>query len=163
MTDLARLLEALHDAGVAFIIVGGVAATAHGSARVTQDIDVSYARNDANIERLVAALRPFEPYLRGAPRGLPFEWSTATLRAGLNFTLTTTAGEIDLRGEIIGGGTYEDLASHTIPVVLFGHETRILDLPWLIRVKRAAGRPRDLEVIAELEALQEEIVRRDES
>ena len=163
MTDLARLLEALHEAGVQFIIVGGVAATAHGSARVTHDIDISYARDDANLERLVAALRPFDPYLRGAPRGLPFAWSTTTLRAGLNFTLTTTAGDIDLLGEIIGGGTYEELAPHTIPVVVFGRETRILDLPWLIRVKRAAGRPRDLEVIAELEALQEEIVRRDES
>lgn len=158
MTDLAQLLEALHDAGVQFIIVGGVAATAHRSARVTQDIDISYARNDANLERLVAALRPFAPYLRGAPRGLPFEWSTA-LRAGLNFTLTTTAGDIDLLGEIIGGGTYEDLAPHTISVAIFGRETRILDLPWLIRVKRAAGRPRDLEVIAELEALQEEIAK----
>jgi hypothetical protein len=163
MTDLARLLKALHDAGVQFIIVGGVAATAHGSARVTQDIDISYSRAAKNLERIVAALRPFDPYLRGAPQGLPFEWSTATLRAGLNFTLTTTAGDIDLLGEIVGGGTYEDLIPHTISAAIFGRETRILDLPWLIRVKRAAGRPRDLEVIAELEALREEIVRRDES
>jgi hypothetical protein len=63
----------------------------------------------------------------------------------------------------LGGGTYEDLASHTITARIFGRETKILDLPWLIRVKRAAGRPRDLEVIAELEALQDESVRRDES
>jgi len=91
--------------------------------------------------------------------GLPFEWSVTTLRAGLNFTLTTKAGDIDLLGEIIGGGAYEDLAPHTITAVVFKRETRILDLPWLIRVKRAAGRPRDLEVIAELEALREEITR----
>lgn len=156
MTGIERLLAALHDEVVAFIVVGGVAARVHGSARFTQDLDVSYARGDDNLARLVSALRPLDPYLRGAPKGLPFDWSPATLRAGLNFTLTTTAGDIDLLGEIIGGGTYEDLLPHTTTVTIFGRETRVLDLPWLIRVKRAAGRPRDLEAIAELEALQEE-------
>ena len=157
MIGLARLLRTLHDAEVQFIVVGGVAARAHGSARVTQDIDVSYSRRGENLERIVKALRGLKPYLRGAPRGLPFEWSVTTLRAGLNFTLTTTAGDIDLLGEIVGGGTYEQLVAHTITATIFGRPTRILDLPWLIRVKRAAGRPKDLEVIAELEALREEL------
>ncbi|MFN2397629.1 MAG: hypothetical protein ABR543_03130 [Gemmatimonadaceae bacterium] len=159
MTGLVRLLTALHDARVEFIIVGGVAARAHGSARVTQDIDVSYARSETNLERIVTALQPLDPYLRGAPPGLPFEWSVATLRAGLNFTLTTSVGDIDLLGEIAGVGTYEDLEHHTIAALIFGKETKVLDLPWLIRAKRAAGRPKDLEVIAELEALKEEIER----
>jgi predicted nucleotidyltransferase len=157
MIPLERLVRALHGAGVEWILIGGVAARAHGSGRVTQDVDLSYARNTANLERIVGALKPFKPYLRGAPKGLPFDWSVATLRAGLNFTLTTTSGDIDLLGEIIGGGTYEDLLPHTIELTIFGWETRVLDLPWLIRVKRAAGRPKDLEVIAELEALQEEM------
>ena len=139
-----------------WVIVGGVAARAHGSARLTDDLDVSYARAPANLARVIAALAPLHPYLRGAPPGLPFRWSVATLRAGLNFTLTTTAGAIDLLGEITGGGPYEALLPHTLTVTIFGRETRLLDLPWLIRVKRAAGRPKDLEVIAELEALQEE-------
>ena len=156
VTGIERLLGALSDAGVAFILVGGVAARAHGSARVTQDVDVSYSRTPENLERLVGALAPFKPYLRGAPRGLPFEWSAATLKAGLNFTLTTIVGDIDLLGEIIGGGRFEDLASHSETVTIFGRETQLLSLPWLIHVKRAAGRPKDLEVIAELEALQEE-------
>lgn len=156
MTGLERLLGALHDGGVDFILVGGVAARAHGSARVTQDVDVSYSRAEPNLARLVTALAPFNPYLRGAPRGLPFEWSVATLQAGLNFTLTTAVGDIDLLGEIVGGGRYEDLLPHTIAITAFGREIRVLDLPWLIHVKRAAGRPKDLEVIAELEALEEE-------
>lgn len=159
MTSFATLLDSLHEAGVEFILVGGVAAVAHGSARLTQDVDVSYARSEANLRRIVAALSPHEPYLRGAPPGLPFEWSVETLRSGLNFTLTTRVGDIDLLGEIVGGGTYEDLVDHCITVTIFGRETRLLDLPWLIRVKRAAGRPKDLEVIAELEALREEIER----
>jgi hypothetical protein len=156
MIDLERLFGILHDGRVDFILIGGVAARAHGSARLTQDVDICYARHLANLERLVAALRPLEPYLRGAPPGLPFDWSVATLRAGLNFTLTTTAGDLDLLGEVTGGGRYEDLEPHTVVAQIYGRDTRILDLPWLIRTKRAAGRPRDLEVIAELEALQEE-------
>ncbi|MEO8619426.1 MAG: hypothetical protein ABI625_00090 [bacterium] len=157
MTELEELLAALHDSGVEFIIVGGVAARAHGSARLTDDVDVSYSRTPANLARIIAALAPLQPYLRGAPPGLPFDWSTATLRAGLNFTLTTSVGSIDLLGEITGGGGYDDLLPHALTLTIFGRATRLLDLPWLIRVKRAAGRPKDLEVIAELEALQEEI------
>jgi predicted nucleotidyltransferase len=159
MTQLERLLAALNKAGVEYIIVGGVAARAHGSARLTDDLDVSYARNPANLARVIKALAPLHPYLRGAPPGLPFDWSATTLRTGLNFTLTTSAGAIDLLGEIVGGGQYEDLLQHAVTITLFGAEVRLLDLPWLIRVKRAAGRPKDLEVIAELEALQEEIDR----
>lgn len=159
MTGLERLLAALGDAKVAFIIVGGVAARAHGSSRLTDHLDIVPARDKDNLARLVAALAPLKPYLRGAPPGLPFEWSARTLEAGLNFTLTTTAGSIDLLGEITGGGTYEDLAPHAPTITLFKREVQLLDLPWLIRVKRAAGRPRDLEVVAELEALREELER----
>lgn len=161
MTQLEQLLAALSDAGVEFIIVGGVAARAHGSSRLTDDIDISYARTPANLARVVGALAPFTPYLRGAPLGLPFDWSVATLRAGLNFTLTTTVGAIDLLGEITGGGHYADLLPHTLTITIFGRDVQLLDLPWLIRVKRAAGRPKDLEVIAELEALQEEMRQQD--
>jgi hypothetical protein len=156
MTDFQRLIAALADAGVEFVIVGGLAATAHGSARLTQDIDVVYSRSSKNLDRLVAALAPFDPYLRGAPPGLPFEWDSSTLQRGLNFTLTTTIGDIDLLGEVTGGGKYESLLPHTVVLDFFGHSCICLDLPWLIRVKRAAGRPRDLETVAELEALLEE-------
>jgi len=156
VTDFEKLIGALVGAQVEFIVVGGLAATVHGSARLTQDVDVVYARTDANITRLVAALAPFRPYLRGAPAGLPFDWSEATIRRGLNFTLTTTVGDIDLLGEITGGGCYEMLEKHTISVDLFDHECKCIDLVWLIKTKRAAGRPRDFEAIAELEALLEE-------
>ena len=157
MTQLEQLLAALSDAGVEFIIVSGVAARAHGSSRLTDDVDVSYARTPANLARVVSALAPFTPYLRGAPPGLPFDWSVSTLRAGLNFTLTTTVGAIDLLGEITGGGHYADLLPHALTITIFGRDVQLLDLPWLIRVKRASGWPEDLEVIAELEALQEEM------
>ena len=142
--------------GVEFIVVGGAAATIHGSARVTRDLDVVYRRTAQNIERLVAALAPCHPYLRGAPPGLPFQWDEDTLRRGLNFTLTTSVGDVDLLGEITGGGGYDALLPHSAAVHAFGVELRCLTLDKLIQVKRAAGRPRDLEAIAELEALREE-------
>ena len=156
MTDFETLLAALDDGDVACIIIGGLAATIHGSSRLTQDIDIVYERSDENIERLVRALAPHNPYLRGTPPGLPFQWSADTIRGGLNFTLTTAVGDIDILGEIVGGGSYDDLLPHTTTVELFARPHRCLDLPRLIHVKRAAGRPKDLEVIAELEALLEE-------
>ena len=155
MMGLQRFLDALHERHVEFIIIGGIAARVHGSARITQDVDLVYGRSDANIERIVVALAPFNPYLRGAPEGLPFTWDSHTVKAGLNFTLRTTVGDIDLLGEVTGGGRYEDLVGHSVPADAMGHRTLVISLPWLIRLKRAAGRVRDLEAIAELEILQE--------
>lgn len=156
MIDIETALRVLAGARVEFIVVGGVAARAHGSARLTNDLDVVYQRTPENIARLAAALEPHSPYLRGAPPGLPFRWEPDTIHRGLNFTLTTGFGDIDLLGEITGGGGYEALVSHSTIVAAFGLEVRCLDLDLLIHVKRAAGRPKDLEVIAELEALLEE-------
>ncbi len=153
MTDFRGLLEVLSKAGVDFILVGGIAATVHGSSRLTQVVDVVYARSHDNLRRLVDALGEHEPYPRGAPPGLPFRFDEATLQAGLNFTLTTKLGDVDLLGAIVGGRTYEDLAPHTIEISVFGLRCRCLDLETLIRVKRAAGRPKDLEAISELEVI----------
>ncbi|HVR39115.1 MAG TPA: hypothetical protein VMU84_08460, partial [Thermoanaerobaculia bacterium] len=74
MIEFRSLLESLHENRVAFVIVGGIAATLHGSARLTFDLDIVYERSGENLDRLVAALAPFKPYLRGAPAGLPFKF-----------------------------------------------------------------------------------------
>ena len=156
MTDLPGLLRTLTVGGVEFIVVGGAAAVAHGSARLTLDVDVVYRRTGDNIARLVQAIAPLHPYLRGAPPGLPFLWDERTIVSGLNFTLTTDLGPLDVLGEIAGGGGYEDLIGQTVTLSAYGVQCPCLNLEWLIRVKRAAGRPKDFEAIAELEALQEE-------
>ena len=156
MTDFKGLLRRLLEARVDFIIVGGVACTLHGSARATFDIDVVYARTADNIDRLVTALAPIRPYLRGAPPGLPFICDAKTILAGLNFTLITSLGDLDLLGEITGGGGYEQLLPATIEVDLFGFSCRCVTLETLIHLKRSAGRAKDLEVIAELEAIADE-------
>jgi|ERR1700693_40133 len=156
MIDFEALLRALVGSRVDFIIVGGAAATAHGSARLTNDLGIVYSRSRDNIVRLVAALRAFQPYPRGAPPGLPFHFDEETIRAGLNFTLTTTAGDLDALGEITGGGGYDQLVAFSITIQLFGIDCLCLGLEQLIDVKRAAGRRKDFEAIAELEALREE-------
>ncbi len=156
MTDFSSLLQTLNATGVEFILVGGVAATVHGSARLTLDLDIVYRRTKDNLRRVIQSLESYAPYLRGAPPGLPFRWDIETLERGLNFTLTTKLGPIDLLGEITGGGMYDQLIASTVLVTAFGVNCRCITLDRLIEVKRAAGRTKDLEVIAELEALREE-------
>jgi hypothetical protein len=141
---------------VDFILIGGVAAAAHGSPRTTLDLDVVYSREPENIRRLVSTLAPLHPYPRGAPSGLPFLWDEQTVQRGLNFTLVTDLGDLDVMGEIVGGGGYTALAPHTEMISVLEVTVRCLDLPTLIHVKRAAGRPKDLESLALLEAVLEE-------
>ena len=156
MTDFEGLLRVLSAGDVKFILIGGVAATAHGSARLTEDIDVVYERTPENIARLAESVAKLNPYLRGAPAGLPFCWDKETIERGLNFTLKTDLGSLDLFGEITGGGGYDDLLPNTIELDLYGIKCRCINIRHLIRVKRAAGRPKDLDAIAELEALRDE-------
>lgn len=154
--NFAEILPCLIRHGVRFIVVGGGAAIAHGLARLTYDVDVVYARDAENIRKLSEALRDREPYLRGAPPGLPFRWDEATIQAGLNFTLTTSMGDLDLLGEITGGGSFEDLLPYSQELTVFDTPCRFVTLERLIQLKRAAGRPKDLETLAELQALLEE-------
>ena len=156
MTQFEVLLSALKNEGVSFIIIGGVAATFHGSARLTNDLDVVYERSPDNIERLARALTPLNPYLRGAPLGLPFRFDPPTIKRGLNFTLTTDLGDLDLLGELTGVGSFAAVARESIEATLFGATYMFINLDGLIRSKRAAGRAKDLEVVAELEAIREE-------
>lgn len=155
-SNFHEILPLLLHEQVDFILIGGGAAIAHGSGRATYDVDVVYARDAENIKKLVRALQPFQPYPRGVPPGLPFLWDERMVLAGLNFTLTTTLGDLDLLGEATGGGTYEKLLPTTELIEVFGTTCRIVTLERLIQLKRAAGRPKDLEIVAELQALLEE-------
>jgi predicted nucleotidyltransferase len=156
IASLEEVVQLLNRYGVRYIVIGGWAAIIHGSARSTNDVDVVYARDLENIGLLANAVHIWNPYLRGAPLGLPFRWDEPTIRAGLNFTLTTDHGDLDLLGEVAGGGTYEKLLPFTSEVTVAGLSCRVVTLERLIHLKRAAGRPKDLEVVAELQALLEE-------
>ena len=153
MTSFHKLIPLLANARVKFILIGGVAAAVHGAARATYDVDVVYDRSPENIRRLVGALSKLNPYPRGAPPGLPFIWDELTLKRGLNFTLTTKFGSLDLLGEVAGGGNYRELLAHSVETEGYGVTFSCVDLATLIKLKRAAGRPKDYEALAELEAL----------
>lgn len=163
IASLEEVLRLMQGQQVRHIVIGGWAAIIHGNARSTNDVDLVYARDADNIRSLVEALRPWNPYLRGVPPGLPFCWDEATVHAGLNFTLTTDRGDVDLLGEVAGGGTYEQLLPYTQESTPFGILCRIVTLERLIQLKRAAGRPKDLLLIAELQALLEERRQRESS
>jgi len=149
------LLDALDKENVRYVIIGGVAAIAHGSATATFDIDVCYAREGSNLERLARALAPIHPRLRGADENLPFKFDARTIRNGLNFTLATDIGDLDLLGEVSGVGSDRDVFANSVETEIFGHKRRILSLEALIGSKQAAARPKDLLVLPELKALLE--------
>lgn len=147
-TNFRAILEAVIEQKVDFVVVGGVALVARGAPRTTEDIDLCYCRKDANLTRLAVALAPLRPYLRDAPPGLPFTLDASTLKAGLNFTLTTTAGDVDLFGEISGLGSYEQVKAAASPLSLYGKSVEVLDLSGLERAKTAAGRVKDIADLA---------------
>ncbi|MGO9260645.1 MAG: hypothetical protein ACLQU1_30710 [Bryobacteraceae bacterium] len=107
-------------------------------ARTTQDLDIAYGRSDENLRALANSLTPHNPYLRGAPPGLPFRLDFDTLRASPNFTLVSDLGWVDLLGEVAGGGRYEDILPHSTAIQVFGISCRRSgsrgqpDFQWLI-------------------------------
>jgi hypothetical protein len=147
---LARLVEK----EVRFVVVGGLAAAAHGSSRVTNDLDVCYdAMDPANIETLASILAGWQAYPRGVETGLPFIMDARTLRGAPTLTLTTSEGDIDVLDRIAGVGDHAAVRKHSEKITALGVTFRVLNLPSLIKAKRAAGRPRDFDHLPELEAL----------
>ncbi len=155
MKDAEKQLVLLGQHEVECVIVGGVAATLHGSSLITRDLDVCYNRVSENLTRLIQTLRSVNARLRGAPEGLPLILDEETLRRGLNFTFQTDIGDVDLLGEIAGVGGYTEASENADVMELFGYRYQVLSLPKLIAAKRAAGRTKDLLVLPELEAILE--------
>jgi hypothetical protein len=159
MPPLSNIIEAplrlLGEYKVECVIVGGVAAAIHGSLLLTNDLDVCYSRDPANLKQLADALHSVHARLRNAPEGLPFILDAETLKRGLNFTFASDIGDLDLLGEVRGVGHYDEVRSGSVTVELFGYRFSVIDIGKLIVAKRAAGRPKDLIALPELEAIQE--------
>ena len=153
MIDAPPIIRLLLDNKVEFVVIGGLAMSLHGSAYVTMDLDLCYRRTPENLAALAAALAPIHPYLRGVPPGLPFRLDVPTLQAGLNFTLTTDHGDLDLLGEVSGVGNFDAVLAQSDDQSAFGMTFRVLSLDGLIAAKRAAGRVMDRNHLLELEAL----------
>lgn len=155
MKHIEQPLKFLTENDVEFVIVGGVAIIAHGIPYATFDLDFCYARTPENLKKIASALSPLNPRLRDFPKDLPFIWDERTLQNGTNFTLQTDIGDIDLLGEVAGVGSYNEVFANSAILKLFGDDVRVLSLEDLIKAKKAAGRPKDLFVLPQLETLQE--------
>ena len=156
--DPLALLRRLQAHAVRFVVIGGLAAKAHGSPSLTVDLDLCHARDRGNLERLAAALIELNARLRGAPADLPFRPDVATLERGDHFTLVTDVGDLDILGTPAGTAGFDDLDANAEDADFGeGLTVRIASLDDLIRMKRAAGRPKDRVELEILGALRDEI------
>lgn len=159
--DPVDLLRALHDRHVDFIVIGGVAARAHGSPSVTVDLDICYERSRANLEALADVLSALHARLRGADADLPFRANWRALEMGDHFTFTTDAGDLDCLATLTGTGGYADLLRHAVELEIGGLPIKFAELDDLIRMKRADGHPKDRVELEILGALRDELDRLD--
>lgn len=151
--ELHPLLGALIRNGVDFVVIGGVAGWIHGSSYPTYDLDVAYARDRGNLERLAAALTTVKARWRGGPPDLPSELDAAMLHNGANFTFATPFGDFDVLGELSGVRDYEELRHEARIEFYEGLEIRVASLDHLIAMKRSANRVKDRLMIMEYKEL----------
>ena len=151
------MVAGLSRARVPFVVIGGVAATAHGSARVTDDLDVCYDTAPGSLSKLAGLLKDWRAYPRAIEPGLPFVMDVQTLRTAPLLTLETSEGRLDLLDTVAGVGNYAAClaASEQVNVSIEGRRVRFraLSLEALIRAKRATGRRKDIDHLVELEAI----------
>lgn len=158
-SDPRRIFETFARHHVDYIVIGGLAAIAHGHTRNTRDVDFLAASDSLNLERLASALRDLGARLSGARLsgvdahllGIDVH-DPATLASGANFTMETAAGGLDFFNEVPGAATYEELRARALAVDLGGLVVNVAGRDDLIRMKQAAGRPQDLADIAALTA-----------
>lgn len=153
--DLRRLLEALARHGVDYVVIGGVATQVHGHRRTTMDLDLTPDPEPGNLRRLAAALdelqaQPTDPTLASAE--IPATDPERLLVAAIVPPLLTLHGQVHVLKEPKGARAFEQLRAAALVVEIDGVEVAIVSLDDLIRMKRAAGRPSDLEDIAALTA-----------
>lgn len=153
--SIQSLLVGLVEARVDLVVVGGVAGGVHGSPFVTNDLDVCYAPDRANLTRLIGRLRAWSAYPRGGEAGLPFSLDVKSFRTTPALALRTSQGDLDLVDRVDGVGSYDDAFASSEEATAFGMRFRVLTLDALIRARRASTRSKDLAQIPTLEALAE--------
>jgi len=155
--DPVPLLEALASAGVDFVVIGGVAGGMHGSAYGTFDLDVTYARDRPNLERLASVLQSLRATLRGAPADLPLRLDAKTIENGSHFTFSTSHGSLDILSDPDGAPPYAELRRTGSRASMRGHEVVFASLDHLIAMKEAAGRTKDKLMATEYRVLSDEL------
>jgi len=150
------ILATLNEHRVRYVLIGGLAAILWGSDNITQDVDVCYARDRENVEALVRALKSMDAHLRGFPKGLPEIIDERTFRLGDTMTFDTRFGKFDCLGTPSGTQGFGDLAQCAKSMDI-GKGTLVLvaSIDDIIRMKRTAGRVKDLNVVEGLKLLKE--------
>lgn len=152
------LLETLLDHGVDFVLIGGLAGIARGSSYPTYDLDIAYACDPDNLERLAAALQKLRARLRGAPSDVPFQLDAESLRNGANFTFETIHGSLDILSDPVGAPPYAAVKQAAgEPARVEGVAIYVASLDHLIAMKEAAGRPKDLLMASEYRVISDEL------
>lgn len=160
--DPEKILRTLVSNQVAFLVIGGVAATLHGSNLRTGDVDICPSREPSNLERLSSALRDLEARVRteGVPDGLPFDPDASFLARVQLLNLTTRFGDFDLSFQPSGTTGFDDLWKNRVTFDLDGLRVEVASLADIIRSKEAAGRQKDQEALPTLRALLAEQMKR---
>jgi len=149
--DFGHVIRSLNRHEVEFVVLGASAAIAQGAPIGTIDLDLGYRRTLENVGRLVEAMKPFHPRLRGVTEPIPFSFTTRAFMRGCNYTFVTDAGDVDLLGHITGLGDYDAMTANAISLSIFGCSVLVMDLGDVIKSKRAAGRLKDRAVLPVLE------------
>ncbi len=148
--------------GVAYVVVGGLAAVLHGSPLATFDVDVCPSRDPGNLERLAKALREMDAKIRtaDAPDGLPFACDARFLARVSLLNLVTRFGDLDLAFTPSGTKGYAELEPNATRMNVRNLEIPVASLDDVIRSKEAAGRDKDRAVLPVLRRLKDEIEKR---
>ncbi len=156
--DFLGTLGELHSNDVRFVLIGGLAARLHGSPTVTMDTDICPAPDETNLTALAATLKNMNARLRGVDEPVPFVFDATTLANADVFTFLTDLGALDVLLRPAGTDGYDDLDSNAAVFEIEGVPTKVAALDDLIRMKEAAGRPKDrieLEILGALRDHQE--------
>jgi hypothetical protein len=148
-----RILEVLVRHGVDFVVIGGLAALAHGSPFPTRDVDVTPAKDAANLGRLSGALTELDAKVRPDDEALPFSHDAESLGAAGVWNLTTRFGDLDISMVPDGTEGYQDLVLQAVPTPVIDVVVPVASLADIIRSKQAANRPKDQRVLPTLREL----------
>lgn len=148
---------------VDYVLIGGLAATLHGSSALTNDADICPAPSRANLERLAGALRDMDARIRSDREsdGVAFSLDADFLARMNLVNLTTRFGDFDIAFRPTGSLGYDDLVQRAIEVAIDGTIVPVASLTDIIRSKEVANRPKDRATLPILYALQDEIAKRD--
>lgn len=156
-----ELFDTLAHHHVDYVLIGGLAATLHGSSALTNDADICPDPSPENRRRLADALREMKARVRtdAEPDGIPVSADADFLRRMQLVNLTTRYGDFDIAFQPAGSEGYADLADRAIEVAIDGITVRVASLSDIIRSKEAADRPKDRATLPVLYALQDEIAK----